>query len=289
MAKPNKVAQAEQITVKRSDIHAAPYNPRKITPEAAKMLKDNLKRVGLLGGIVWNRTTGNIVSGHQKVAQMDAINRYDPDNPDTDYEFRVEVVDFDEKTEKEQNLFMNNRNAQGEYDDDMLRKMMEGIDYTYAGFDDFDLQLLGLGDTQEVVAAYSDTQWTEGQITGTGHGAAEDAQLNEEAAKKSQQFKDAEENTKVDRSSNFYADTPENQLARHAEIQKIKDRIVKQNDIEKDGGVLSYAIISFQSPSELETFLTEFGYPPGTKYINGKEFLHKLEFGDDYDGDEPAE
>ena len=68
MARENKVRQAEQITVRRSDIHAAPYNPRKITPEAAKLLKDNLKRVGLLGGIVWNRTTGNIVSGHQKVA-----------------------------------------------------------------------------------------------------------------------------------------------------------------------------------------------------------------------------
>lgn len=289
MARQNKVSQAEQITVRRSDIHEAPYNPRKISPEAAKLLKDNLKRVGLLGGIVWNRATGNIVSGHQKVAQMDAINRYDPNDPDTDYEFRVEVVDFDEKTEKEQNLFMNNRNAQGVFDDDMLRTMLDGIDYKYAGLDDFDLQLLGLGDTQDVAASYSDTQWTEGQLTGTGHGAAEDAEVNEEAARKSLEFKTAEENTKVDRSQNFYEDTPDNQLARHAEIQKIKDRIERQNDIDKDGGVLSYAIISFQSPSECASFLEQFGYPAGTKYINGKEFLHKLEFGDEYDGEEPTE
>lgn len=279
----NKVQQAEVRQVMRSQITLAPYNPRKITPEARKLLKDNLKRVGLLGGIVWNEDTGNLVSGHQRVSVMDEINRYDPETQEHDYPITVSVVHFDEKTEKEQNLFANNRNAQGEFDDDMLRTMLTGIDYSYAGFDDFDLQLLGLGDTQEVADAYSETKWTEGQITGTGHGATEDAEVNEAAAKRSQEFKDAEENTKVDRSANFYQDSAENQLARHAEIQKIKDRIARQNDIDKDGGVLSYAIISFQSPSELENFLTEFGYPAGTKYINGREFLQRLEFGDDAD------
>jgi hypothetical protein len=285
MAKQNKVQQAEQITVKRSEVHAAPYNPRKITPEAAKLLKDNLKRVGLLGGIVWNRTTGNLVSGHQKMAQMDAINRYDPDNPETDYEFRVEVVDFDEKTEKEQNLFMNNRNAQGEYDDDMLRKMLTGIDFNYAGFDDFDMEVLGLTDTQDLTNAYSDTQWRESQITGTGYEAAEDAVVNEEKAKMSQEFKDAEENKKLDREKNFYEDTPENQLARHAEIQKIKDRIINQNSADKDGGLLSYVTISFKSPTERKVFLDMFNYPLDTRYINGEEFIGKLEFGDDYEED----
>lgn len=282
MARQNKVTQAEQITVRRSDIHAAPYNPRKITPEAAKLLKDNLKRVGLLGGIVWNRTTGNLVSGHQKVAQMDAINRFDPNNPDTDYEFRVEVVDFDEKTEKEQNLFMNNRNAQGEYDDDMLRTMLAGIDYTAAGFDDFDAQLLGViaDDTTEAAAAFADTQWREGLTTGVGYGAEEGAKTNQTLADKSAAYKEAAEDKAVDRSKNFYEDTPENQLKRHAEIQKIKDRIINQNDISKDGGTLSYVTLSFQTPDEAETFLAMFSYPPQTRYINGGEFIQRLEFGD---------
>jgi len=281
----NKVAQAEVRQVMRSEITLAAYNPRKITPEARKLLKDNLKRVGLLGGIVWNEDTGNLVSGHQRVSVMDEINRYEPESGKNDYPITVSVVHFDEKTEKEQNLFANNRNAQGEFDDDMLRTMLAGIDYSYAGFDDFDLQLLGLGDTQEVADAYSDTQWRESQITGTGYQAGEDAQVDEEAARKSQEFKDAGENTKIDRDTNFYADTPDNQLARHAEIQKIKDRIIKQNDIEKDGGVLSYVTISFQSPSELTSFLQQYGYAPGTKYINGKEFMDRLEFGDEYDED----
>ena len=72
----NKVQQAEVRQVMRSQITLAAYNPRKITPEARKLLKDNLKRVGLLGGIVWNEDTGNLVSGHQRVSVMDEINRY---------------------------------------------------------------------------------------------------------------------------------------------------------------------------------------------------------------------
>lgn len=277
--KENKVFQPEQIVVRRSEIHAAAYNPRKITPEAAKLLKENLKRVGLLGGVIWNRTTGNLVSGHQRVAQMDAINRYDPENPDTDYEFKVEVVEMDEKTEKEQNLFLNNRNAQGEFDDDMLRQMFDGIDYSLAGFDDFDLQMLGFGDPSETVAAYLDASWRESQITGEGYQAEEGAEKNEEMADKSAEFKAEGENTKIDRSKNFYEDTKENQLARHAEIQKIKDRIVNQNDINKDGGLMSYITISFQSPSECDSCLDLLGLPFGTKYIRGKDFLHYLEFG----------
>lgn len=279
----NKVNQAEVREVMRSQITLAKYNPRKITPEARKLLKDNLKRVGLLGGIVWNEDTSNLVSGHQKVSIMDEINRYDSETGKNDYPITVAVAHFDDVNERQQNLFMNNKNAQGEFDDDMLRKMLDGIDYTYAGFDEFDMQLLGLGEVNETMANYSDTQWRESQITGTGYQAAEDAQVNEAAAKMSQQFKEAAENTKVDREKNFYEDSPDNQLARHAEIQKIKDRINKQNDIDKDGGMLSYVVVSFENPQECDNFLSSFGYPAGQKYINGKEFLHKLEFGDDYD------
>lgn len=144
--KQNKIKQAEQRTVKRSEIQFASYNPRVISDDARKKLKKNMQTIGLLGGVVWNMRTGNLVSGHQKVSIMDSVNRYNPETGDNDYEFRVEVVDFDEKTEKEQNLFMNNKAVQGTYDDDMLRSLLSEIDYVNAGFEDMDLQLLGLGD-----------------------------------------------------------------------------------------------------------------------------------------------
>lgn len=281
----NKIKQAEVREVMRSQMNPAEYNPRKITPEARKLLKENLKRVGLLGGIIWNEDTGNIVSGHQRISIMDEVNRYNSETNEHDYPVTVSVVHFDDKTEKEQLLFANNRNAQGEYDDDMLRKMLTGIDFNYAGFDDFDMEVLGLTDTPDLTNAYSDTQWRESQITGTGFEAAEDAVVDEEKAKMSQEFKDAAENTKIDREKNFYEDTPDNQLARHAEIQKIKDRIINQNSADKDGGLLSYVTISFKSPTERKIFLDMFNYPMDTRYISGEEFISKLEFGDEYEGE----
>ena len=133
--------------IKRSEINFVNYNPRKISDEAKKQLKANLKRIGLLGGVVWNKTTGNLVSGHQRVSVMDEVNRYE--SGENDYELRVEVVEMDEKTEKEQNIFMNNRSVQGEFDTDMLENMLSDIDYANAGLDDFDLQMLGIGEIDE--------------------------------------------------------------------------------------------------------------------------------------------
>jgi hypothetical protein len=135
----------------RSQITLAAYNPRKISPEARKQLKANLKRVGLMGGIVWNESTGNLVSGHQKVSLMDEVNKYNPNTHENDYTIRVEVVHLSEKEEKEQNLFMNNRAVQGEFDDDMLIQMLGDIDYQNAGFNDFDMEMLGIVDIPEEI------------------------------------------------------------------------------------------------------------------------------------------
>lgn len=288
--KENKIKQAEQRVVKRSEIRFASYNPRVISEEARKKLKKNLQTVGLLGGVVWNERTGNLVSGHQKVSIMDAVNRYDTESGDNDYEFRVEVVDFDEKTEKEQNLFMNNKAVQGSYDEDMLRSLLADIDYSNAGFEEMDLQLLGLGDYSgfndadlgfNIEGSYSGDSvqnnpgqtkdWSKESVVG----AREDLAAHDEMTK------GGEENHKIDRSADFYSDTEANQIARHNEIQKIKDRINSQNDIEKDGGVLSYVVISFKTPSEKVRFMESYGFDPMAKYINGAEFQHMLEFGDD--------
>ena len=49
------------------------YGQPVLRKEARKNLKANLKRVGLLGGIVWNEVTGNLVSGHQRISVIDDI------------------------------------------------------------------------------------------------------------------------------------------------------------------------------------------------------------------------
>lgn len=279
--KQNKIYQPEQITVKRSQINFAEYNPRHIDEDARRLLKKNLKEVGLLGGIIWNKRTGNLVSGHQRVGIMDSVNRYDPKTNQNDYEFRCEVVDWPLKKEKEQNLFMNNRKVQGEFDDIMLRDMLKDIDYRLAGFDDFDIEMLGIGDFKDIELPSLDDMNPAIQMEDIEKWKKEYIVEDGPLAQHDRDTKKSSENKKLDRSTDFYRDTKENQIARHNEVQKIKDRISGQNDIEKDGGALSYVVISFNTPSQKENFMEMFGYPVGDKYINGEEFQERLEFGRD--------
>lgn len=138
MAK-TKHQKFSMATVKRSEIKGAPYNPRTITDEAAKRLRKNLRAVGLLTPIVVNFRTMHVVSGHQRLEALDALEK------GTDYELDIAVVSLDEKAEKEQNLFFNNPNAQGEYDADKLRAMLwDGIDLDATGFTVEDLAVLDI-------------------------------------------------------------------------------------------------------------------------------------------------
>jgi hypothetical protein len=50
-----------------SALKPAPYNPRTITPKAAKGLRASLKRFGLVQPIVWNRRSKHVVGGHQRL------------------------------------------------------------------------------------------------------------------------------------------------------------------------------------------------------------------------------
>jgi len=119
------------VQVHRSAIKNAPYNPRSITEKAKKKLRDNLKRVGLIEPIIWNKATGNIVGGHQRIASLDALERTD------DYLLDVAQVEMDDKTEKEQNVFLNNGEAQGDWDLERLESLYRNdkIDYENTGFD----------------------------------------------------------------------------------------------------------------------------------------------------------
>lgn len=132
--------QSDTIEIKRSEITLSNYNPRKISDKARKLLKQNIKSNGLLGGLVWNRTTSNLVSGHQRLTIMDELQDY----PAKDYIVRVEVVEMDLKTEMQQNVFMNSKNGQGDFDSRLLANMLPDIDYKLAGLDDADLKIMNL-------------------------------------------------------------------------------------------------------------------------------------------------
>lgn len=136
----SKHKTSESINLQRSEISLSDYNPRKLSTEARKKLKANIKRLGIMGGIVWNETSGNLVSGHQRVSILDEINGY----PKKDYEITVEKVNLTDTEEKEQNIFLNSKSVQGEFDSELMANIINDIDPILAGLDEFDLTMLQL-------------------------------------------------------------------------------------------------------------------------------------------------
>lgn len=129
----------EYIVIDRRKLKNAPYNPRTIDPLAAKRLAENIKRTGgLVQPPVWNQQTGNIVGGHQRVAQLDILKGTD------DYQLTVAMVNWPLTKEIEQNVALNNQNIEGRYDLEKLDELLSRDDVTidHTGFDMTALELM---------------------------------------------------------------------------------------------------------------------------------------------------
>ena len=130
-------------TIKRSDIKNAPYNPRIMDPKAKKRLKQNIAKHGLVAALTWNKRTGNLVGGHQRLEQLDALEK------NKDYELTVCVVDVDEREEAALNVQLNNPSMQGEWDLDKLANIAEDFDLDLQddlGFTETDVDFMFEGD-----------------------------------------------------------------------------------------------------------------------------------------------
>lgn len=137
----SKYKTSDTIVIKRSKINFAPYNPKRHTKEQIDQIKRNLKKVGFLGGIIWNSKTGNLIDGHKRVSALDIINKFDG-TPETDYEIKVERIELDLQTEKEQNIFQTR--SRTDFDDELMRELIKDIDFKNAGLDEFDLNYYGV-------------------------------------------------------------------------------------------------------------------------------------------------
>jgi hypothetical protein len=138
-----EIKQIEIRAIKRTQIKFAPYNPKKHSVDNIKKQLKNLKRVGYLGGIVWNEVTGNLVSGHKRIMAFDLHNNYNG-TQETDYQISVGVVQMDEKTEKEQNVYMDAASTNTTQDYDLLAELIPEIDYINAGLTEIDLNIIGV-------------------------------------------------------------------------------------------------------------------------------------------------
>lgn len=127
--------------VGRTQITGAKYNPRVISDDARKKLKLGLEKLGLLMPLVWNRTTGRLVGGHQRLDILDKLA-----NGKTDYTLEVAAVELTPAQEVEANILLNNPEAMGTWDLAKLDEAMrtDGLRLEATGFDMGDLyQVLG--------------------------------------------------------------------------------------------------------------------------------------------------
>ena len=56
--------------MKVKDLRPSKHNPRKISEKRLSMLGRSMKEFGDLSGIVFNRRTGNLVGGHQRLKHL---------------------------------------------------------------------------------------------------------------------------------------------------------------------------------------------------------------------------
>lgn len=144
MTERSKYQKGEMQTLKRSELKNAEYNPRIIDKESKKRLKKGLQQHGLVSPITYNKRTGNIVSGHQRISQLDALEK------NQDYNLDVWVIDVDEAEEAILNVQMNNPSMQGDWDLDALAGMTEAfdIDFIDMGFTQLDVDFMYDGDSR---------------------------------------------------------------------------------------------------------------------------------------------
>lgn len=252
----SKYIKSESVELDRSAIHFAGYNPRKLSDESRKTLKRGIKKFGLVGGIVVNKHTGmTVVSGHQRLSVMDELQKF----PDNDYRIRVDVIDVEEKQEKELNILLNNPNAQGTWDFDALAQIVPDIDWKDAGLTYADLNMIGVDyllQTEDESAVADELEQMMAPVTEMRE--AEKTARREEREQMREQEQDAEREAKV------------------AHMKEVK-QIVKENAQKQAENMDAYVMISFDTWEAKAAFCERFGYDPGMKFIKGEVFDGQIE------------
>ena len=111
----------------------AEYNPRQLTKDQYKHLKDSIDRFGLVDPIIVNKNKDRkniIVGGHQRVKVAKDMNIK---------EVPVLEVDLTYDRERELNVRLNANT--GEWDTDILANMFDIDELQDWGFDDIDLKI----------------------------------------------------------------------------------------------------------------------------------------------------
>lgn len=138
-----------QIEKKKvTDLIPADYNPRKDLKPGDKeyeKLKRSITEFGYVDPLIWNKRTGRLVGGHQRLKVLEDMGETQVD---------VVVVDLDEEKEKALNVALNK--ISGEWDKDKLSLLItdlqgSDLDVSLTGFDQEELDDLFKEDLKDGV------------------------------------------------------------------------------------------------------------------------------------------
>lgn len=271
----SKYFNAENVELRRSEIHFADYNPRIIDEEELKSLRKGIKKFGLVGGLVVNKQTGNtIVQGHQRISVLDSLQKYDPETQENDYLIRADVVDLDETSEMELNILLNNPNAQGKWDYDRMKAIIPKINIANAGLSSADLSMMGIGLEQNLAAIKSTAVPTITSAMTSGLGTIPSADGEKTGGKDTQ---DGEQPLLTGDGTEVSEEAAE--ATRQAKIQHMKDVKAQANEqaAEKAEQAAAYLMLSFDNMDNMQDFLARFNLPEHTQIVKGEELLSMLE------------
>ena len=129
--------------MKTENLLPADYNPRKdLKPgdEEYEKLKRSIEQFGYVEPVIWNRITGRVVGGHQRLKVLIDMGVNEVD---------CVVVEMDENKEKALNVALNK--ISGEWDKDKLALLISDLQA-----EDFDVSLTGF-DAAEIDDLFKDT------------------------------------------------------------------------------------------------------------------------------------
>lgn len=248
-----KFQKFEVQTIHRSQLKEAPYNPRILDKHARKKLRENIKKNGLVETLIWNKRTGFLVGGHQRLSILDELQGTD------DYSLDVAVVDVDSKTEKKLNVFLNNGSAQGNWDIDKLGSIVKEIgNYDDLGFDRIDMD-------------YLFTEEDFGSIFSNKHEAAEkeiDAIKEIRADTKAIKQLEKEEESDEEQVEEEHDEEPEES---QSEIMRRKKK-EHQEAVTTEDDPEFYVVLVFKDADRCDAFLKAAKLPDDQRYVDGERF-----------------
>lgn len=126
-------------TKKINEINIAEYNPRKALKKGDKeyeKIRKSIEEFGLVEPLVWNKRTGRLVGGHQRIKVLSDLGVES---------VPVAVVDLDDISEKKLNIALNR--VQGEWDFGMLAEIIRefeinNVNYDSTGWDESDIRAI---------------------------------------------------------------------------------------------------------------------------------------------------